>query len=101
MNNTDLFIKNIYSKNKDRISAVRVYDTLSNEAHRGCGLHYELYLRRLIKGLLEHISYLNEKDAATLRKYAERKGTRIDDDAYRDALEAERQCRAEIYRDQM
>lgn len=97
----DIFIKNIKSKNKDRISAAVVYDLIEKEAHRSCGLHYEIYESRLIGGLLEHIAYLNDKDAATLRKYAEGKGTRIDDDAYRDALEAERQCWAEIYRDQM
>ena len=97
----DMFIKNIKSKNKDRISAAVVYDLIEKEAHRGCGLHYDIYESRLIGGLLEHIAYLNEKDATTLREYAEQKGTRIDDDAYRDALEAERQCWAEIYRDQM
>ncbi|MBD8234744.1 dpoa decarboxylase (plasmid) [Pantoea agglomerans] len=97
----DIFIQNIKSKNKDRISAAVVYDLIEKEAHRGCGLHYEIYKSRLIGGLLEHIAYLNEKDATTLREYAEQKETRIDDDAYRDALEAERQCWAEIYRDQM
>lgn len=97
----EILIQNIKSKNKDRISAAVVYDLIEKEAHRGCGLHYEIYESRLIGGLLEHIAYLNEKDATTLREYVERKGTRIDDDAYRDALEAERQCWAEIYRDQM
>nr|CBL47398.1 hypothetical protein pPAA3_0007 [Photorhabdus asymbiotica] len=29
----------------------------------------------MIGGLLEHIAYLNEKYATTLREYAERKGT--------------------------
>ncbi len=37
MINEDLFIKNIHSKNQDRISVAMVYDTLSKEAHRGCG----------------------------------------------------------------
>lgn len=94
----DIFIQNIKSKNKDRISAAVIYDLIEKEAHRGCGLHYEIYESRLIGGLLEHIAYLNDKDAATLRKYAEGKGTRID--AYSEALEAERQCWAEIHRDQ-
>lgn len=43
MINEDLFIKNIHSKNQDRISVAMVYDTLSKEAHRGCGLYYEIY----------------------------------------------------------
>lgn len=96
----DIFIQNIKSKNKDRISAAVIYDLIEKEAHRGCGLHYEIYESRLIGGLLEHIAYLNDKDAATLRKYAEGKGTRIDTDDYSEALEAERQCWAEIHRDQ-
>lgn len=97
----DIFIQNIKSKYKDRISAAVIYDLIEKEAHRGSGLHYEIYESRLIGGLLEHIAYLNEKDATTLKEYAEQQGTRIDDDAYRDALEAERQCWAEIQRDQM
>lgn len=40
MINEDLFIKNIHSKNQDRISVALVYYTLSKEAHRGCGLYY-------------------------------------------------------------
>lgn len=43
MINKDLSIKNIHSKNQDRISVALVYDTLSKEAHRGCGLYYEIY----------------------------------------------------------
>ncbi len=41
MINEDLFIKNIHSKKQDRISVAMVYDTLSKQAHRGCGLYYE------------------------------------------------------------
>ena len=43
MINEDLFINNLHSKNQDRISVALVYDTLSKEAHRGCGLYYEIY----------------------------------------------------------
>ncbi|EPG6371449.1 dpoa decarboxylase [Klebsiella pneumoniae] len=101
MINEDLFIKNIHSKNQDRISVAMVYDTLSKEAHRGCGLHYEIYESCFIGLLRDHLSELNEADANRLRRYAESKGTKNDDASYSEALEAERECRAEIYREQM
>ena len=101
MINENLFIKNIHSKNQDRISVALVYDTLSKEAHRGCGLHYEIYESCFIGLLRDHLSELNEADANKLMRYAESKGTKIDDVSYSEALEAERECRAEIYREQM
>lgn len=97
----DSFIKNIHSKNQDRISVALVYDTLSKEAHRGCGLYYEIYESSFIGLLLDHLSELNEADADKLRRYIESQGMKIDDVSYSKALEAERECRAEIYREQM
>ena len=101
MINEDLFIKNIHSKNQDRISVALVYDTLSKEAHRGCGLHYEIYESCFIGLLRDHLSELNEADANKLMRYAESKGTKIDDTTWSEVLEAEMECRAEIYREQM
>lgn len=101
MRKKDLFIRNIHSRNQDRISIAMVYDTLSKEAHRGCGLYYEIYARRLIDLFRAHLSELNEADANKLMRYAESKGTKIDDTTWSEALEAERECRAEIYREQM
>ncbi|WP_430981802.1 hypothetical protein [Klebsiella pneumoniae] len=45
MQKEDLFIRNIHSRNQDRISVALIYDTLSKEAHSGCGLYYEIYPR--------------------------------------------------------
>ncbi|EAQ0564529.1 dpoa decarboxylase [Salmonella enterica] len=101
MINEDLFINNIHSKNQDRISVALVYNTLSKEAHRGCGLHYEIYESCFIGLLRDHLSELNEVDANKLIRYAKNQGTKIDDTSYSEALEAERECRAEIYREQM
>lgn len=101
MQKEDLFIRNIHSRNQDRISVALIYDTLSKEAHSGCGLYYEIYESRLIGLLRDHLLELNEADANKLRRYAESKGTKIDDASYNEALEAERECRAEIYREQM
>ncbi|WP_373853138.1 dpoa decarboxylase [Klebsiella variicola subsp. variicola] len=101
MRKKDLFIRNIHSRNQDKISIAMVYDTLSKEAHRGCGLYYEIYASRLIDLFRAHLSELNEADANKLMRYAESKGTKIDDTTWSEALEAERECRAEIYREQM
>lgn len=101
MRKKNLFIRNIHSRNQDRISIAMVYDTLSKEAHRGCGLYYEIYASRLIDLFRAHLSELNEADANKLMRYAESKGTKIDDTTWSEALEAERECRAEIYREQM
>ncbi|EMY9281659.1 dpoa decarboxylase [Salmonella enterica] len=101
MINEDLFINNIHSKNQDRISVALVYNTLSKEAHRGCGLHYEIYESCFIGLLRDHLSELNEIDANKLIRHAKNQGTKIDDTSYSEALEAERECRAEIYREQM
>lgn len=101
MQKEDLFIRNIHSRNQDRISVALVYDTLSKEAHRGCGLYYEIYESRFIGLLRDHLSELNEADANKLMRYAESKGTKIDNATYSEALEAERECRSEIYREQI
>lgn len=101
MQKEDLFIRNIHSRNQDRISVSLVYDRLSKEAHKGCGLYYEIYESCFIGLLRDHLSELNEADANKLRHYAESKGTKVDDASYSEALKAERECRAEIYREQM
>ena len=59
------------------------------------------YTKAGLSVFCDHLLELNEADANKLRRYAESKGTKIDDASYSEALEAERECRAEIYREQM
>lgn len=101
MDKEDLFISNIHSTHHDRISVTCIYDSLSKKAHLGCGLYYEIYESRFIGLLRHHLSQLNESDAEKFRRYAESQGTRIDDETYHAVLNAERECRAEIAREQM
>ena len=101
MDKEHLFISNIHSTHQDRISVVAVYKNMLSKAHQGCGLYYEIYEGRLISLLRHHLSQLNESDADKLRRYAESQGTKVDDETYRVALNAERECRAEIVREQM
>lgn len=97
MNRDNSFIQNIQSRHKDRITVSAAYEIISKEASHGCGLHYEIYKSRLIGLLLDYISQLKETDAEKLRSYAEHKGIKINEEAYSQALKAERECRAEIY----
>ncbi|EKT0033578.1 dpoa decarboxylase [Salmonella enterica] len=101
MNKDNLFIQNVQSKHKDRITVAAVYEKLSKEAGHGCGLHYEIYLSRLTGLLLDYILQLNETDAEKLRRYAGGRGIKVDEETYSQALKAERECRAEIYREHM
>ncbi|EOL8851555.1 MULTISPECIES: dpoa decarboxylase [Enterobacterales] len=101
MDKANLFISNIHSMHQDRISITCIYDSLSKEACLGCGLYYEIYESRFIGLLRHHLSQLNEPDAEKLRQYAESQGTKVDDEAYRAALNAEQECRTEITREQM
>ncbi|EOA2699001.1 dpoa decarboxylase [Citrobacter freundii] len=101
MDKEHLFISNIHSTYQDRISVTCIYDSLSKEAHQGCGLYYEIYESRFIGLLRHHLSLLNGKDAEKLRRYAESQGTKVDDETYHAILNAERECRVEIARDQM
>lgn len=101
MDKENLFISNIHSMHQDRISVKVVYRKLSEEAYHGCGLYYEIYESRFVGLLRHHISQLNEQDADRLRKYAESQGTKVDDETYLAVLNAERECRAEIAREQM
>ncbi|HFF9832973.1 dpoa decarboxylase [Serratia marcescens] len=101
MNKEDIFIKNIASKEQDRISVATVYERMSYIAHKGCGLHYEIYESRLIGMLIDHCEKLGDVDAKKLRLYAESKGTRLDEETFSEALDAERECFDEIRRNQM
>lgn len=98
MNNQDLFIKNINSKEQDRISVQKVINDISKSAHRGCGLYYEVYQARLLNELRNHTEYLDAVDAAKLTDYAASQGLYIDDDSIRAAeeAEAEAECWKEI-----
>jgi hypothetical protein len=90
------FTQHITTEYLSRVSMI-----LCQKKHQGCGLYYEIYESRFIGLLRHHLSQLNESDAEKLRRYAESQGTKIDDETYHAALNAERECLAEIAREQM
>ncbi|WP_034951154.1 hypothetical protein [Erwinia oleae] len=100
MNKEDLFIKNIHSKNQDRISVKRVFNNISESANKGCDLYYEIYEGRLLSGLRNYIYHLNDSDAEKLINYAASQGYKIDNDSYRISKLAEQECMAEIRKEQ-
>lgn len=90
---SDLFIRNIYARHQDRISVTAVYNRISQAAGKRSGLHDAIYESLLITALREYIDRLNEKEAKTLRLYAEYWGVRTDDEHYFQAREAENKYR--------
>ncbi|HAF1406350.1 TPA: hypothetical protein G8O12_005173 [Salmonella enterica] len=59
----DGFVQNIHSRNPfDVIRASVVLERLEKEAHRGCGLYYEIYVSRLITSALDYLDRLPLKD---------------------------------------
>lgn len=97
----DMFINNIHSRNQDRIHVKRVFDDISNKANRGCGLHYEIYQARLMRGVIEHTAKLKSSDANKLISYAASQGYEITEDRYNAAIKAEDECLTEITRAQV
>ncbi|WP_437435829.1 hypothetical protein, partial [Klebsiella pneumoniae] len=97
----DMFINNIHSRNQDRIHVKRVFDDISNKANRGCGLYYEIYQARLMRGLIEHTVKLKSSDANKLISYAASQGYEITEDRYNAAIKAEDECLTEITRAQV
>ncbi|WP_336222905.1 hypothetical protein [Enterobacter kobei] len=65
----------------DSVSALSLIDRISKEAHRGCGLYYEIYHYRVVEALLALLPLLSAGDADTLRQCAAGQGFHLDDEA--------------------
>lgn len=61
-----VFVRNIYSQNQfDVIRADVVLERLEKQAHKGCGLHYEIYQSRLLQDAMDYLDQLPLKHRAT------------------------------------
>ena len=56
-----------------------VIQEISRTAHRGCGLHYEIYHYRLVSELCALLDGLDSTDRKILADEAARQGFRLDD----------------------
>lgn len=74
------FIRHPWSTERgDSMRADAVIQALSRTAHRGCGLHYEIYEYRLISELCALLDRLDSTDRKILADEAARQGFRLDD----------------------
>lgn len=72
---TDGFVRNIHSSNAfDVVRADVVLFRLEKHAHRGCGLHYEIYNARLLASALDYLAQLPLKDRPVFMGAAAKRG---------------------------
>lgn len=72
---TDGFVRNIHSSNPfDVVRADVVLLRLEKQAHRGCGLHYEIYNARLLASALDYLAQLPLKDRPVFMGAAAKRG---------------------------
>lgn len=66
----------------DSVSAASLISRIGKEAHRGCGLHYEIYEYRTLCELRRVLNTLSACDAETFRTVAADHGFSLADDAF-------------------
>jgi hypothetical protein len=72
---TDGFVRNIHSSHPfDVIRADVVLIRLEKQAHRGCGLHYEIYMARVLESALDYLAQLPLKDRPVFMGAAANRG---------------------------
>lgn len=72
---TDGFVRNIHSSNPfDVVRADVVLLRLEKQAHRSCGVHYEIYNARLLASALDYLAQLPLKDRPALMGAAAKRG---------------------------
>ncbi|CAI2031291.1 Uncharacterised protein [Serratia fonticola] len=95
------FIRNPWTKQRgDSIQAAAVIREFSHAAHRGCGLHYEIYHYRLICELRALLEGLDSADRQTLTAEAARQGFQLDDASAHESGQAYRNTLKEIREEQ-
>lgn len=97
---TDGFFTNIYSSNKfDVISFKCLLDRFDDKCRIGCGLHFEIYHIKMLGELRDYMDQLRESEWPSFFYYAGEAGFHIDDENYKHAVNAYRECLAEINSD--
>lgn len=64
----------------DSVSAASLISRIEKEAHRGCGLYYEIYHYRALEALRALLPVLSAGDADTLCQCAAGQGFYLDDE---------------------
>lgn len=101
--NREGYIRNPWSKENDAIHADVLFKRIEQAAHRGCGLHYEIYEMRVLTSLLEvfdRLHELNETDAMVFYKEAEKRGYDLSPEGQMATEASYREAMADIYASQ-
>lgn len=85
----------------DSVSAVSLIRRIEEEAARGCGLRYELYMYRALERLAVLLAGLNTADADTVREAFALRGFHLDDDALRHSERAYQNTLNQIRQEQI
>lgn len=97
---TDGFFTNIYSLNKfDVISFKCLLNRLNEKAGVSCGLHFEIYQIKMLGELRDYMNQLRESEWPSFLYYAGLAGFNMDDENYKHATNACRECISEINAD--
>lgn len=75
------FVRNPWSENMDSIRVDALVRRVEDEAHPGCGLHYEIYHKRIVDKLQNLMFSLNETEAKLLEIEAAQRGYHLDEDS--------------------
>ncbi|MER3868585.1 hypothetical protein J8865_25705 [Klebsiella pneumoniae] len=69
----------------DSVSAASLISRIEKEAHRGCGLHYEIYQYRALCELNDVLTSLSVRDAETFRTVAADHGFSLSDNDFQES----------------
>jgi hypothetical protein len=84
----------------DSVSVESLIDRFAHDAHRSCGLYYEIYYWRLLNALHSLHDRLSPADAVTLQQVAQERGYDMSDHALEECRESYDQILAEIRKEQ-
>lgn len=84
----------------DSVSARSLIRRFEREAHRGCGLYYELFHARVLDRIVALLDRLEAADADTVRETATLMGFDTREQALRDSDRAERDILIQIRQEQ-
>ncbi|MGP2154480.1 hypothetical protein V5O55_22705 [Escherichia coli] len=84
----------------DSVSAASLISRIEKEAHRGCGLHYEIYQYRALCELHDVLTSLSVRDAETFMTVAADHGFSLSDNDFQERRKRYIETMEDIRRDQ-
>lgn len=85
----------------DSVSAESVIQRIEKNAHRGCGLHYEIYEYRALSELNDVLASLSPGDAEIFRNAAAQRGFHLNEKELQESYQAYCDTLNEIRKDEI